>query len=73
MQPWTTPQRFRFFRKFADHTSVANDGSPSHQFTDHQRLLCWPFKYTYTFTPRIMEASSAHSGSDGDHSEDDGE
>ncbi|KAJ9116660.1 hypothetical protein QFC20_000593 [Naganishia adeliensis] len=72
MQPWTTPQRFRFFRKFVDQNPSAAAGSPSYKFINHQRLVCWPFKYTFTFTPRIMEASSARSVSDGDHSEDNG-
>ncbi|KAJ9120773.1 hypothetical protein QFC22_002706 [Naganishia vaughanmartiniae] len=46
--PWTTPQRFRFFRK---HTFRNPKSGRSSRIVDYARLVCWPFKYRFTFTP----------------------
>jgi hypothetical protein len=54
-RPWTTPQRFRFFRQYVDHIDNNQPSSATQPFINHQRLVCWPFKYTFTFTPRISE------------------
>lgn len=43
---------------------MACNDSHVNSFINHQRLVCWPFKYTFTFRPRFHESKPLDNSSD---------